>query len=129
MKNKHDLEYLLANTEVVLEQTQKQTISNPTGYLLKALQNDYRPLQNGDTNAPIDRLPHGEEQAQGPEVSIQDQIAQLTKTLDAEELSIIQQSFLMELSTKEFMKKVLDSKGFDHPIIQGQWLKYLQDLA
>jgi hypothetical protein len=60
LKNKHDLEYLLANAEVVLEQTQKQTISNPTGYLLKALQNDYRPVQNSDTYAPIDRLPQSE---------------------------------------------------------------------
>lgn len=56
LKNKHDLEYLLANTEVVLEQTQKQTITNPTGYLLKALQNDYRPVQNSESFAPIEKL-------------------------------------------------------------------------
>ena len=48
LKEKHDFEYLLANAEVVLEQSLKQRLSNPTGYLLKALQNDYRPVQNND---------------------------------------------------------------------------------
>ncbi|MEZ4950647.1 MAG: hypothetical protein R2784_14870 [Saprospiraceae bacterium] len=72
---------------------------------MKALQNDYRPVRNGDTNAPIDSLSHGEEQAQEPEISIQEQIAELIKTLMLKNLGIIQQSFLMELSTKEFYEK------------------------
>lgn len=49
--------------------------------------------------------------------------------MDEEELEMIKSGFLIELKEKDIMKKILESKGFEHPIIQGQWLKYLQDLS
>lgn len=128
LKNKHDLEYLLANTEVVLEQTQKQTITNPTGYLLKALQNDYRPVQNSESFAPIEKLAPIPDSWGEVEISIQDKIKQLTSQIHPSEIEILKEAFIVEVQSKDIIKKILDNKGFEHPIIQGQWLKYLQDL-
>jgi plasmid replication initiation protein len=39
---KHDLEYILTNLQIVEEQIQKGKIQNVTGYLLKAFQSDFR---------------------------------------------------------------------------------------
>ncbi len=40
-----DEQYLLANIAIVEEQMKTGKVSNPTGYLLKAFQNDYRPVE------------------------------------------------------------------------------------
>jgi hypothetical protein len=45
----HDLEYLLANIKIVEDNAARGGVKNPSAYLIKAIQNDYRPSKEVQT--------------------------------------------------------------------------------
>lgn len=113
------MEYLLANTVVVLEQSKTQSLSNPTGYLLKALQNDYRPVQNGDIQMPLVNLIDNRKEENTIEVktkddrtgiTIQDQIDEICSKAESSEIEKMKTDFIKNLKSKDVMRKVLESK-------------------
>lgn len=135
----HDEQYIRANITIVEEQAKKGNIENITAYLLKAFENDYRP---NETEFSKQKSLEQEEQ-QAEEAKIAEQLAKEkalqeqfnkwkmeTVLARVEGLTSIQQEifkneFLQEIESNDFFSKLLQSKGFENPVIQVQWTKFL----
>ncbi|MEL7120692.1 MAG: replication initiation protein [Bacteroidota bacterium] len=139
---KHDEQYLWANIAIVEEELRKGKINNVTAYILKAFQVDYRPQET-----PLDKKKKAEEQQKKEqEAKVQEEKALLDKqrtahenrkksriestlkSMEADTIEQLKTDFLQEIEENELFSKMLQSKGFDHPVIQIQRIKFLSSI-
>lgn len=137
--SKHDEQYLWANIAIVEEELKKGNITNVTGYLLKAFQDDYRPQLTPNEKKLQKKQEHKakEEQLQAEQQTLlkaqktafenwkNSLLEEKLNAMGAEEYEQLKTAFTEEIQANNLFTKFYRSKGFDHPVIQIQWHKYL----
>lgn len=130
---KHDHQYLLANIRIVEESVTKGGVRNPKGYLLKAIQNDYRDsklLQNDrimaieESNWALSKEKN--EEAKEKEKLRREQILSFITTFSEEEYNNLKNEYLQTFENNTFFKKLYESRGFNDKIIQYQRCKFVE---
>lgn len=139
---KHDEDYILANIRVVEEDLQSgKDIRNIPGYLLKAFEVDYRPVETEFDKKK--KAQKQEKEAQNRGLALKkmkdqeflkefernklQQIQSLLKTLNEETLKELKEEFLSGIKSNPIFSRILESKGFEAAIMQLQWNKFLAE--
>lgn len=136
---KHEIEYLNDNIEIVEEQLAKGNVKNPTAYLLKALQQDYRSPESHyskqkkeeDERAQIAMVKQTEEAALLESLIVayteekRVKVEEVLQSLSDEETAQWKTAFLHSQEGNIFFKKYYPSKGREYPITQGQRYNYI----
>lgn len=136
---KHDEQYLWANIGIVEEQLKKGKITNTTGYLLKSFENDFRPLETeydqsrrqesaekeSEDQARKEREEHHQYLLQAFEQRKQERINARAALLSQDELDHLKEEFIQNTLSNEIFKRLYQTKGFDNPVVQIQWNKFL----
>lgn len=139
LKN-HGSEYLLANLAIVEEQLQKGKITNATGYLLKAFQNDYRPVETEKSKQQKLKEESVKKDQEKVEKAIKADKAKRKKfesykkklieeRLDqfpADEYEELFISFNEAIQDNPMFSKMYQAKWFDSSVIQIRWFKFLE---
>lgn len=129
---KHDQQYLWANIEVVEQEAKKGSIKNLAAYLLKAFEDDYRPLETEFSKLQKQEIAEKEAkslQQEQEQIKQEERLEQFEKwkkitllqrlsTMPDEEKEALKNAFILEIETKDFALKMLQIKGFENPIIQ-----------
>lgn len=138
LMKQHDHQYLMANISIVETQAKKGNIQNLIAYVLKAIENDYRPVQNQRGLSMV----KSEDAMRKQELAVKDQEKQarqeefeqwkrdilyerLGKYKDSD-LAEIKKEFLSTISDNQLFSKMLETKGFDNPVVQIQWFRFLE---
>ncbi len=119
----HDLDYLLANIKIVEENASRGRVKNPSAYLMKAIQNDYRPTK---LVQPINENPIAQKSKEESiffenKKRLEQQIASLPMKTQMD----CKKNFKVYLNNNPFFKKILETKGIQNEIIQHQWLRFM----
>lgn len=122
---KHDLDYLLANIKIVEDTAARGGVKNPSAYLMKAIQNDYRPtkgIQNPDSSTVADtEVSNAVKEDRVDRAKVEEYIA----SLSSEILEQYRINYKLYLNDNPLFKRLLESKGFDSDIIQYQWIRFV----
>lgn len=120
----HEEQFLWANIAVVEEQVKKRKISNVTGYLLKAFQNDYRPQETPYEKKLRKEKKHQAEEEEKKQLKNQQLKQQRTdfeewkkqliqsklETLEQAEVEHLKCSFIDEMLRNDLFAKVYEGK-------------------
>lgn len=141
----HDEQYLWANIGIVEEQVKKGKVSNVVAYLLKAFQDDYRQAetefekqQEEKEKAKIELRVKAaveeqkandkkEELRKQYDAELNKQIEQLLSSLSEEEISSLKEQFTNAKGSNLLVKKLIESKWFDNPLILHQRKRFLAE--
>lgn len=140
---KHDLQYLWANITIVEEQIKQGKVSNPVGYLLKAFQNDYRPIETELTKEQKEKLANKQTEERSKKKLMLEEEGQRRafekRKVETIKARLIEQSqelvsdrkvsFVSQMNENPLFSKMLQSKWFDDKIIQMQRMKFLESLV
>lgn len=136
---RHDLQYLQANITIAEEQIEKGDVQNPTAYLLKALQVDYRQPENEYSKqqkeeAELAGKAKAERQAADERlestkanfiVERKEMIVQAMQSLSEEKTAWYKAAFLNNHKEDKFFQRYYTVKGFEFPLIQAQRYSFI----
>lgn len=124
----HDEQYLRANISIVEDQAKKGKVSNLTAYLLKAFQDDYRPVETEfekkqkeeekekielRVKAAVEDQKTKEKERElrkQYEAELNEQITQLLDSLSPDKISNLKEQFIASKGSNLLVKKLIESK-------------------
>jgi len=135
----HDEQYLRANIGIVEEQAKKWKISNLPAYLLKAFQDDYRPIETEldrakkveEANKALAKKEKQSIQAEIDKIKIQfnkEKEELMEKTLantSSDDLQKLQDEFIAWKASSPLIQKLIEARWFTNPIVDAQRKHFL----
>lgn len=138
----HDEDYILGNIRVVEEELKNgKDIRNVTGYLMKAFDVDFRPVETEYDKAKNAKKRKAEQEAaikaenekelkkrqRTFEKNKEKAVENLLKDLDQTVLKSLKEEFISSIKDNTLFSKMMESKGFESGTIQTQRRKFVAE--